>query len=167
MFQKGSLIVYGNTGVCCVEDIGASPYEDSAQPGAFYKLCPLHSSETIYIPVDTSVFMRPVISKQEADRLIAKIPTMPEKLCESEDQKVLADHYRASIRSHDCEHLLQLIKSAYLRTKAQSLRGKRPTQTDQQYRKRAEDLLHEEFSIALKLPMEEVSRCIQRAVEAV
>lgn len=33
----------------------------------YYKLAPVFGSGTIYIPVDTKVFMRPVISKEEAE----------------------------------------------------------------------------------------------------
>lgn len=75
MFQKGDYIVYRNTGVCHVADI--STRENFAVDGTeqlYYHLVPVHGAGTIYIPVDSPVFMRPVISKEQAHALIASIP---------------------------------------------------------------------------------------------
>lgn len=116
MFEKGSLMVYDTTGVCRVEDIGVPEGLPVAREGReYYKLTPVFGSGTIYIPVDTKVFMRPVISRQEAERLIRKIPEIRENLCESKNQKVLEDHYKESLMTHDCEDLIQLIKTVYMK----------------------------------------------------
>ena len=63
MFEKGSLMVYDTAGVCRVEDIGVPEGLPAAREGReYYKLSPVFGSGIIYIPVDTKVFMRPVIS---------------------------------------------------------------------------------------------------------
>ena len=72
MFQKGDLIVYGNTGICRVEEVGTP----ESLPGVdkeklYYKLVPVRSASTIYTPVDTSVFMRPVMTKEAAAQVQA------------------------------------------------------------------------------------------------
>lgn len=36
----------------------------------YYKLSPVYGSGTIYVPVDTKIFMRPVLSRREAMDLI-------------------------------------------------------------------------------------------------
>ena len=43
--------------------------------------------------------------------------------------------------------------------------GKKPGKTDIQYRKRAEELLHEELAVALGIPVEQVKDYIARSVE--
>lgn len=70
MFKKGTLLIYDTAGVCRVEDVGMPeglPVSDKKKQ--YYKLAPVFGVGTIYIPVDTKVFMRPVISKQEAEKI--------------------------------------------------------------------------------------------------
>ena len=166
MFEKGSLLIYDTVGVCRVEDIGIPsgiPVADKEKK--YYKLAPVFGSGTIYIPEDTKVFMRPVISKEEAEMLLEKIPEIREDICDTRNQKVLEDHYKASFQSHECEDLVQLIKTVYLKKQNLEKSGKKTGKTDQQYMKRAQSLLHEELSIALGIPLEEVEDYITRAVE--
>lgn len=65
MFAVGDLIVYSETGVCRVEQVGAPPFDPKAKR-EYYTLSPLNSRETIYAPVDTQVFMRPILSRAAA-----------------------------------------------------------------------------------------------------
>ena len=105
MFQKGDLIVYGNTGICRVEEVGTP----ESLPGVdkeklYYKLVPVRSASTIYTPVDTSVFMRPVMTKEAADHLIDRIPEI-----------LLSAATRAcwqSITAHPCKRMSARISSA-------------------------------------------------------
>lgn len=166
MFEKGSLMVYDTTGVCRVEDIGRPsgiPVADKTKN--YYKLAPVFGSGTIYIPVDTRVFMRPVISKEKAEELIRKIPEIRENICDTHNQKVLEDHYKASLMTHECEDLVRLIKTVYVKKRNLERTGKKTGKTDQQYMKRAKALLHEELSVALGIPVDEVEDYIARVVE--
>lgn len=168
MFQKGSLLIYDNVGVCRVEDIGTPagiPVSDKTKD--YYTLTPLFGSGTIYIPVDTSVFMRPVISREEALELIHRIPEIREEAFESQNQKVLNDYYKAAFQTHECEDLLQLIRSIYTKQQLLATRGKKTGKTDQQYMKRAKDLLHEELAVALDLPVQEVESYIVQEMEKI
>lgn len=167
MFEKGSLMIYDTTGVCRVEDIGIPsglPVSDKTKQ--YYKLAPVFGPGTIYIPTDTKVFMRPVISKEEAEALIRKIPEIREDICDSHNQKVLEDHYKASLMTHECEDLIQLIKTVYVKRKNLERNGKKTGKTDQQYMKRAKALLHEELSIALGIPVTDVEDYITKVVES-
>lgn len=167
MFQKDDLIVYGNTGICRVAEVGTPenlPGVDEKK--LYYKLVPVRSASTIYTPVDTGVFMRPVMTRQEADELIEKIPEITEDAYECRDPRMLADHYRASLQTHECEDLVRLIKTIFLKSKNQVQNGKKPGKTDQQYRKRAEELLHEELSVALGIPFDDVPAYIEQKISA-
>lgn len=167
MFEKGSLMIYDTTGVCRVEDIGIPAGLPVANKDKkYYKLAPVFGTGTIYIPVDTKVFMRPVISKEEAESLVRRIPEIRTDICESHNQKVLEDHYKASLSSHECEDLVQLIKTVYTKKRNLERSGKKTGKTDTQYMKRAKALLHEELSVALEIPVEEVEDYIARTVEA-
>lgn len=161
MFQKGDLIIYNNEGVCRVEDVGPlKSLSDSESERLYYKLSPVYGKGFIFIPVDTKVFMRPIISKDEALTLISKIPDIKSGLIDAVSQKELAEYYQSSFVSHQCEDLIQLIKTVYNKTQKQIMTGKKPGQTDQRYLKRAEDLLHGELAVALGIEVSDVANFI-------
>ena len=150
MFQKGDLIVYGNMGVCRVEAVEAP----AGLPGAgekklYYKLDPVYETGTVYIPVDAKVFMRPILTHAQAEALIGRIPEIEENPCGGKDQQMLAEHYRSLMRTHDCDDLVQLIKTIYGKNRERTAQGKKPARTEAEYMKRAEELLHGELAAAL------------------
>jgi len=61
--------------------------------------------------------------------------------------------------------LILLIKSIYNKQQNVKMQGKNIGQTDEKFRKIAEDLLHSEFSIALEIPKSMVSQYIASSVE--
>ena len=73
-FAVGAWVVYGATGVCQVAAVGQLPDLPTAEPGRiYYTLTPVHSREIIYIPADSTIFMRLVISREAAEALLKKI----------------------------------------------------------------------------------------------
>ena len=58
-------------------------------------------------------------------------------------------------------NLVQLIKTVYAKSKRS---GRRLSQVDQRYRKRAEELLHGELSVALGIPFHEVPAYIESVI---
>lgn len=93
MYQVGELIVYGGTGVCRVEAV-ETPQQRGPEAGRqYYLLKPLYQDGTIRIPVDSKVFMRPVISRQEAEALIDAIPGMHAEACHERNFTQLAARF--------------------------------------------------------------------------
>ena len=74
MFQIGDKVIYGNDGVCLVEAVGPLPLDGCHRKKAYYTMSPLYGSGRIYAPVETSVFMRPILTREEAEALIRGIP---------------------------------------------------------------------------------------------
>ncbi len=161
MFQTGDLIIYGSTGVC--EVTGIQPSKFPGEEGLYYTLSPRYSSETIYIPVDSPVFMRRVISREQAETLIGQIPEVQESATHS-DHRQMAEQYEASLKTHDCTELLRIIKTAYLKTRRSVQSGRKPGQTDQRYLKRAETQLYGELAVALGIQPDEVKGYIEKSV---
>lgn len=88
MYQKGEYIIYGNTGVCRVEDVAVPDNIPIKEKGAlYYKLSPVYGAGSIYIPVDTEVFMRPVLTKAQANELIDKIPNKKSRCTKQRTRK--------------------------------------------------------------------------------
>lgn len=162
MFREGEKIIYGGNGVCTVEEVGVPPFAKKGEDRLYYKLRPVGGTETIYTPVDGSVFMRPVISRQEAEELIARMPEIQEQICASHSIALLRQQYDMFFRSHSCETYVRLVKGVYLKER----QGKKLGQTDQRYRKRAEDVLYGELAAALDIPVEEVPGYIRSVLDS-
>ncbi|MBR7148381.1 MAG: CarD family transcriptional regulator [Firmicutes bacterium] len=164
MFKKGDYIIYGNSGVCQVEDITIPDFMGDGTI-EYYVLVPIRDTGRIYIPVNTNKFMRPVITKKQAMELIAQIPSIQKAEYQVRDHRMLSEQYKHSLDSHELSDLVQLIKTIYLKNEDLATRGKRPSNTDMQYMKKAEDLLHSELSIALGIPFHEVASFITTEIE--
>lgn len=167
VYQKGDLIVYGSSGVCRIEDIG--PLKGAGGVNgrrSYYTLSLVFGSGVIYTPVDTNVFMRPVLSKERVEQLITQLPDLNEDVCSTSNLRQLTEHYHAAFETHSCEELLRLIKSVYQKDQDSLKQGKRLGLTDQKYRKHAEELVHGEFSVALGIPYEQVPGYISARITA-
>lgn len=76
MYKIGEKIIYGKTGVCVVESI-----EEKTVPGGkrpYYTLKPMYQqNNVIYAPADSDIiFMRPLISRENAERLVESVPAI-------------------------------------------------------------------------------------------
>lgn len=158
MFSKGDLIVYGKDGVCRVEDIGVPDYvQDPEHSKQYYKLVPIYSTGYIYIPVDTTVAMRPVLTRKEAETLIECIPNIEEADLSGMDTRTLTETYKGALAKQDCECLIKLIKTVQAKAlAAENGEGRRPGKTDKEYSKRAQELLYGELAVALGIEPGEV-----------
>lgn len=163
MYKAGSLIVYGTTGVCRVKEVSLLRLMQGKEQ-LCYTLQPLYSTETIYIPVDTAMFMRELMTKEQIDALIDAIPArQPAPLpCSPTAAK---EYYDAALRRHDSGDLLELVRQIYLKARTARENRRSPSQTDQRYFKRAEDLLYGEFAAVLNIPREEVAAYIAGRLE--
>jgi len=168
VFQSGDLVVHGATGVCRVEEITAAAPFGADRNRQYYRLAPLQQDGVIYTPVDNAkVPLRPVISREEANALIDRIPTVRAKACHAGSLQALAQHYQNKIRSGDCGDLLELTMSIYCKKQEMEQQKRRLGLVDERFFKQAEKLLFGELSAALEIPYEEVSSYIARRVEGI
>ena len=61
-------------------------------------------------PVDTRVLMRPLLTGQEVQELIAQLDQLPEEQAESHNTRAIKDLYHQVVASYDCKRLAGLIK---------------------------------------------------------
>ncbi len=152
MFSVGDKIIYGSAGVCEVSDI--APIDKSNRK--YYKLTPIYGSEVIFTPIDTKVFMRAVMTREEAEALIRQIPNIESGNEEDKNFLAMRERYQKSITSHECEDLIQLIKSIY----EKGMKKKLGT-VDERYMKRAEDIFYGELSVVLEIERDDVTEYIK------
>ncbi|QHI73704.1 CarD family transcriptional regulator [Aminipila terrae] len=167
MYKIGDLIIYGNQGVCRVDEIGIPDISGIAEDKLYYTLSPVYNDGKIFIPVDTLVYMRPVVSKSEAKNIIKQIPKIQAEIIENQNYKVMEDHYKKLLSTHKCTDLIYIIKSVYGKRKAVQLQGKNLGQTDEKFKKIAEELLNSEFALALDIPKNEVNKYIEESIKKI
>jgi len=158
MYQPGDLVVYGRTGVCRVERIEEKDGQD------YYVLSPLYQSCAIFTPVNGKIFMRPIISRQEAEELIAMLPSIEADVYEGKALRELTEHYQASIASHDCRTLAELVKSIYAKKRTAEREKRKFGAVDERFMKEGEALLYGELAAALEIPVEEVPQYIGKQI---
>lgn len=159
MYEIGTIVLYERRGIYKVADIGVPPLrEDDTQ--LYYKLFPVFSdhNEIIYIPVDTTAFMRLPISECEAVDYLELYQQLNPQIFPSRKTTDLIAHYRDLLSSCKLEDCLLLVKELYIKQKDLASRNKKLGQIDMQYLKIAERLVCEEFSVVLHSTPEEIRK---------
>ena len=158
MFKVGEYLVYRKS-VCQVKDI------KEKDGNKYYQLVPIDDdSLKIEIPVDNpDNVLRALISREELDSLINKMPTI--ELIECND-KMIELEYRNLLSTGNKEDIIKVIKTAYLRNKARIENKKKISEKDNNYLEKAEKLLYNEFSVVLNLSFDDTRQYIINKVEA-
>lgn len=160
MYQVGDRIIYGSNGVCVIDEIKMIEVPHSDEEKAYYIIKPVYQECRISVPVDTKIFMRPIISGEEAKALIDAIPQVDAQPYYTTALRQLQEYYEKKLSSHSCADLIELTISLH-RKKMQVLEQKRKFGAiDERYMKRAEELLFGELSVALEIPKNEVRQYI-------
>jgi Transcriptional regulators, similar to M. xanthus CarD len=150
MYKVGDLIIYSSTGVCRIADITARNSEGVEQEQLFYVLTPLYQNYNIFTPINNAkIFMRPIITRNEAERLIDMIPTIRAEAYHNRAISQLAEHYKESLKTHDCSDLLELCMSIYTKRQVVEQQNRKFGAVDEKFMKRAEELLFGELAAAL------------------
>lgn len=147
-FAVGDLVIYGETGVCRVEEIVEKEF--LGEVVSCYKLCPLYQSCMIFTPVEGgNVFMRPIVTREEADSLLESVSNVEPEICEINVPRVLSEHYDKIIKTHDCNEWIGLAVSIYAKRQRLIEQKKKLSAVDERFMKKAEELLFGELAAAL------------------
>lgn len=162
MFRPGEVIIYSGHGVCRVKEVGHPSIRGANPDKLYYKLAPVYGVGDIYIPVDSRIFMRPIMTKEEAEDLIGRLPEIKEEsyVIINRNTAQARNFYESILETHDCAMLFGLLKGFHAKAKS----GKKLGLVDTSYMKRAEELLYGELAAALDIPLAEAADHIKRAI---
>ena len=165
MFRKGEFVVYGNSGVCEVIDIGTMDMPGAARGKQYYTLLPLYSNGSrIYTPVDNEkIAMRHVLSKEEALAFVEQIPEI--EPLRVGDEKKREEIYSQRMKTCNYIEWTKIIKTLYLRRQSRLEGGKKLASVDERYLKMAEDSLYGELAVALDIEKGDVEKFITSHIE--
>ncbi len=156
----GDKIVYGESGVCTVEQIGPLSSTGPQKDRVYYHLRPLIGSGTYFAPIDTTAYMRPVMSREEAEALIDAMPGIEPAICTDNRFNHVDAFYKELFRQHSCEALVAIVKGLRQRMSERKTKSSRAEAT----LKRARDMLHGELAVALDLELQDVEAYIQSRI---
>lgn len=159
MFAVGSYVVYGRSGVCRVDAIGNPGLIGFDNTVDYYTLQPVYGTETVYVPVDTQVLLREIMSEEAARQLLDEVPADIVEYRDSIpkiEQKELLNYYRSLISTCEVTDLLKLLTYVNSKKVVNASNGRKLCQTDKTYNSKAEGLLYGEIAVALGIDIKEV-----------
>ena len=160
MYQIGEKIIYGSNGVCVIEGFKNLEVPHTMEEKVYYIIKPMFQECRISAPVDTKMFMRPIISVDEAQSLIDGLADLDAQPYFNNALRQLQDYYEKRIATHDCNELASMLVALY-RKREQMLSQKRKFGAiDERYMKRAEDLLFGELSVVLDTTKAEIRQMV-------
>ena len=163
MLEIGKNIVYGKTGVCDI--VGECEKELSRNNRKkYFVLKPLGSdTNTIFVPVENNkVFIRPLISKEEAENLIDRIP---EIVSSTADIELSKEQYELMVSTHNPEDLIGLTARLYTKRKDALANRIKPGFIDEKYMALAEKLLFGELATVLEIPFDDIKKDILEKIK--
>ena len=159
MYKSGDVVVYGRD-VYRIKDVKDNYLFDKT----YYIMNPIDDDSLVTsVPVDTTSYLRDVITKEEAEELIAKIPSI--EIVQASDRDIEYE-YKQLLRENTLEALIKIIKTTYMRNMMRQNQNKRISEKGGQYFNRAERQLYNELSISLHLTVDDTKRYVIDSVKA-
>jgi CarD family transcriptional regulator len=155
MFEIGEKIIYGENGVCTVEAVGPISMSGADKNRLYYTLSPMVGTGTFYAPVDTKVFMREVMTREEAEDFIETLTEIEPAVCHDVRFTHVDAFYKELFKKHTCTALVAMLKGIYLQE-----RSNRSNRIDL-VTKRAKEILNGELSVALGIPYDETEEYVR------
>ena len=153
MFKKNDFVVYKKD-ACKIKDVKKNGF----QGNDYFVLSPIDDdSLTIEVPI-TSLAVRSLISKKEVTSIIKDIPSI--EVIDETNDKIIEQEYRRLLSSGEHRDLIKIIKTTYLRNKNRELNNKKIGEKDDNYFKKAEKILYNEFSLVLNKSFSETKKYV-------
>ena len=155
MYKENDYLVYKKD-VCKVREVRKNRMNGKD----YYILVPItDESLIIEAPTDNRMgFIRDVISKEEAEKLIKKIPKI--ETLKNFDDKYIEKTYKELLYNGDLVDLIKIIKTTYIRNDNRIKSNKKISDKDKTYFEKAEEYLYNELSISFNMSCDETKEYI-------
>ncbi len=154
MEKIGSVISVGTKGICEIVGIKENAFDGAVSGKLYYILKPIENSNNmqVYLPVDTSLKIRKLVSKNEAKGIIEKFLDAEEIDVPSENERLKI--YDEIAKSGDIENQARLLKT--LKTRKEKLSKKQISGLEQKIFSSIENCVLSELAIVLEKSKEEI-----------
>ena len=160
MYEVGEFIVHPGQGVCRVEEIVGSEVPT-------YQLLPVGQRHPMKIsfPVANEDRLRPILSSDEAARIIDEYPTMDLDPFTERSNTLEEEHFRSAIRTGSCRDSVRIVKTFRARIAEVRSRNKKPPVAYERILKQASQRSLEELAVALDTTTDDVRSRFESASE--
>ncbi|WP_124100789.1 CarD family transcriptional regulator [Ruminococcus sp. Marseille-P6503] len=157
-------VMYHAAGLCRFKEIVRRCFDGKTQRD-YIVLEPEDSDKSIYyVPCDTAdKRLRRLMTKEEIYALIDSIPDIAPCECGDRNENKLI--FSSVLKSDDCEKIISLIKSLYLKREDRLSRGGHLTAAEENAMKAAEHTVYQEFAAVLDIAPESVKDFIAERIE--
>lgn len=166
VFDNGAYVVYGKTGVCCVEGRKEMAFS-GADKAEYYILHPHHDpTSCVYVPCDNDVLvgrMRPILTKNEIEDLLRGVQWDEVSWIDDKNERLV--RYRTILSKGDRRQLICLVRCMLTERGERVTSGRKLSSADELLLKDCVRLVEEEFSVVLGIPPSQVDRYIRSIVE--
>lgn len=148
-YAIGDYLMHEKSGVCVVEDICEKAMNGRGSETMYYSLKPVFDKDSVVLtPVDSKVRMRDVMTRDEVDELLSKVPLLP--FIQEKNPRAIAEIFKEKISAFDIYELATVVKSIYLRKMLRLAKGKKVMSSDEKIMQFAGKRLFEEIAFVLK-----------------
>ncbi len=163
MVKVGTVVRYGQVGLCCVEEIRAMATDGTTQD--YYVLSPLFKQGSVlYVPVENKELVGRMclpLTVEEAEALLEQVKDVETEW--NRDFRRRSEQFKKALASSDRRDVLLLLKTIYDHKK-QGSDGKKFHTADDYYLKDAENLIFSELAYVRKTEVQVVAREIRVAL---
>ncbi|WP_294408964.1 CarD family transcriptional regulator [uncultured Ruminococcus sp.] len=156
MFEIGSVVSYGSTGVCKVS--GEMQQKVKGEMKKYLVLKPVYkNNSTVYVPVDNENLMsklKPVLTKADAEDIIEAMSEERAEWIKSDSERIR--YFRETLSDGNIKSIAIMVRTLYKHRKSQFAKGRKLHASDEYFFKDAEELLFDELAMALEIRPEEV-----------
>ncbi|MBE6680986.1 MAG: hypothetical protein E7600_01700 [Ruminococcaceae bacterium] len=165
LFSVGEKVVYKTNAVCTVEAVETPSFVKESDK-KYYKLRYLFSNgnEVVYVPVDSDVNIRGIMSKKKAEECLEMLKDKPASEFTTRQPALLAAHFQQMLSDNSVEGTAAVLKEILVREKKCTEEGKKLRQTEEHYLAIVEKALSEELAVVLDKDIFEIKGMIRNAV---
>ena len=156
MLDIGSCVIYGNHGLCRVEEILVPSFLERGKEKDYYRMISaVDAGSTLYVPVDGAEDkIRDVISAEDAEELIDDIEFSPE--IDLPEGKKAEPAIKDIIKRNLTDEMMGLVKTLRKIKAMREAEGKKFASLNEKYLTMAEKLLYTELAFSLKTEKDDI-----------
>lgn len=164
-YRVGQCVLYRNSGVYKIEAVGRVTFQRGYGED-YYTLCPYYGKgrEHVYIPVSAQQFMRRSMTEEQARGCLMELRHMKVENFRYTKPSFLLPHYQALFAEYDINSHLRLFKEICQKEKRLRERDRKLCETDKRFKRDVENLLSEEFAVALNETPEQAKEKLYQAL---
>lgn len=148
MLKVKDIVFVGTKGVCKIEEIKKNPFQGCDKTKDYYVLKPLSSTTNmvVFLPVDTSVKIRELISKDEAEKALVKLKNREIENSIKDEERF--SYYNEIMKNGMFEDRMNILK--YLINRKKTIPKKLFNSQEQKMLATVFECVLEELSVVLK-----------------